>query len=191
MQDQNQPSTEQTPQGTPASTPVAREVPGAQWSRLSWRFAIRFVIAALVGILAIWLIANLQTLLVELALAIVLVTGLSAVTQSLQDYGLPRPAAILLIGLLVLALVVILGVFVIPALIGQTATFVKQLPALAQGAESQLQQVQQRVPSLPLLLAGAAAVLVALTQSPQLALFARLSGIRSSPRSMGIRLLQR
>lgn len=43
----------------------------------------------------------------------------------------------------------IIGVFVIPALLGQTATFVKQLPALMQGAESQLRQVQQRFPFLP------------------------------------------
>lgn len=91
MQDQNQPSTEQALQWNHASTPVAREVPGAQWSRLSWRFALRFVIAALVGILAIWLVANLQTVLMEIFRAIVLVTGLSTVTQSLQDYGLPRP----------------------------------------------------------------------------------------------------
>jgi predicted PurR-regulated permease PerM len=107
------------------------------------------MIAALIGVLAIWLVANLQTLLMELFLAIVLVTGLSSVTRGLQGLGLPRLVAILLIVVLVLALVVVLGVFVIPAVLGQTATLVKRLPAMTQGAESQLQQVEQRFPSLP------------------------------------------
>lgn len=132
-----------------ASIPAALEAPDARWSRLFWRFAIRLVIAALVGVLTIWLVVNLQTLLMELFLAIVLVTGISTVTRGLQGFGLPRLAAILLIVLLVLALVVLIGVFIIPTLLSQTTTFAKQLPALAQGAECQLQQVQQQFPSLP------------------------------------------
>ena len=149
MQDQTPPSTEQTPQGNNASQPATREMPDTRWTRLFWRLAARLVIAALVGVLAIWLVVNLQALLMEIFLAIVLTTGLSTVMQSLQNYGLPRLAAILLIVLLVLALVAIIGVFIIPALLSQTAMFVKQLPALAQEAESQLQQVQQRIPFLP------------------------------------------
>lgn len=138
MQEQTQPPTEHAPQRNNASRPAAREVPDARWSRLSWRLAIRFVVVALVGILAVWLVVNLQTLLMEIFLAIVLTTGLSTVKQSLQGYGLPRLAAILLIVLLVLALVAIIGVFVIPALLGQTATFVRQLPALARSRCSPL-----------------------------------------------------
>jgi predicted PurR-regulated permease PerM len=149
LQEQTQPSTEQAPQEDHTSAPAPRDVPGARESPLSWRFAMRLVIAALVGVLAVWLVANLQTLLMELFLAIVLVTGLSSMTRGLQSLGLPRLVAILLIVAVALALVAIFGVFVIPALLGQTATFVKQLPHLSQGTESQLQQVEQRFPSLP------------------------------------------
>ena len=102
------------------------------------RTVAKAVLVLVAAPVALWLLAQVTTILIELLVALLLTAALDPAVTRLERRGLPRPASVALtvLGLLG-ALALVLGLAV-PALVEQGAGFVRDLPSYAERAEGVL-----------------------------------------------------
>lgn len=92
--------------------------------QISYKTIVFFVLF----ILSLYAVFALRSLFMGLFISILLATGLNPIVTFLEKFKIPRPAAILIVYITILASVSVLIATVIPPLVGQTASLLNSLP---------------------------------------------------------------
>jgi predicted PurR-regulated permease PerM len=114
-----------------------------------WGLALRIMLVGVGLLVALWFVANLYVVLLQILTAIVLATGLSPLVKWLLKRGIPRAPAVLLIYLCFIGVLVLLGVLVLPPAYRETNALVQDLPEYGAQALESISDLQRQVPGLP------------------------------------------
>ncbi len=88
---------------------------------------IIFVVLLLIGI---WLLLQVKSIIILLFLCLILVSALSKPVEWLSSRKIPRPAATLMVYVVVIAIIAFVIGIIVPPLIAQTSEFVSNLPKI-------------------------------------------------------------
>jgi predicted PurR-regulated permease PerM len=145
-----------TPQ--PRASEVNETVAGLT-EAAAWRVAARTVLLAFALVLAVWLVVRLQSVLVQLLLAVILAAGMGPLVNQLAAHPWVtvgrwswRPSRGLVVLVLYLALVLLvslLGAILVPPLVNEIEDLVRRLPGYAADLQAWLLTLPERYPFLP------------------------------------------
>jgi predicted PurR-regulated permease PerM len=115
----------------------------------AWAVAWRIVLLGLAVVVAVWLALAIQTILLQLLVALILATGLSPLVERLHGHGLPRGVSVLLIYVLFLVGLALLGLAVVPPVVDQAQSLITEAPQYPDRAVELLRELRGRFPFLP------------------------------------------
>lgn len=114
-----------------------------------WRLAWRIVALATATILGIWLILNVQPLLVQFLLAIILAAGLHPLVERLHNAGIPRVVSVLLVYSVFLSAISIALLFILPRVVGDLNQVLRLLPEYWGQLLTWIRDLEAALPWLP------------------------------------------
>ncbi len=116
-----------------------------------WALALRIVLAAVAIVGGLWLAYVLLGVLLKVLAAVILATGLQPLVRRLNNAGVPRGAAVLLIYLGLIVALVLFGVAIVPPIVAAISDVVINANAYGEVAIQTLHDLQARFPFLPAL----------------------------------------
>lgn len=99
-------------------------------------------------VVALWLLKQIVGVLLLLFFVAVLAIALNAPTTALQDRGLPRLAAALLVFAAVLLVMALLGWLIVPRLVSETVSLIESIPTLVDQFTAQLARLLRDHPEI-------------------------------------------
>jgi predicted PurR-regulated permease PerM len=120
------------------------QTPPAQFSNLSGRRVVLATLVVVAVCLAFWLLFRFYNVLLILLVAVIISTAIKPVVDSLHRLGLPRPAGVIAIYLLLLALIVGFVLLGVPLISRQITTITAAVPQ----AYEQLREAMLTTPNL-------------------------------------------
>ena len=109
----------------------------------------RLVLLALAAVLGVWLAIHLQDILIQVLIATILAAGITPLTHQLTRIGLPRGLSVILIYLLLILAIVGLGFLIVPPVVAEVQSLVKQAPDFGARFVRSLDALQKQFPFLP------------------------------------------
>jgi predicted PurR-regulated permease PerM len=139
-----------------ATPPVPGRTPLTESA--AWRVMSRTVLFICAIVFTIWLAVRLQTVLVQLLLAVIIAAGMTPLVDRLTMTPLrfgrrrwtpPRALAVLLLYLLLIGTVVLIGSVIIPPVVADTEALVLNIPSYVDDFEGWVLTLPERFPFLP------------------------------------------
>lgn len=118
-------------------------------SASGWFTPVRLVVAGAGALVALWLVVELRSLLLQVLIATILAAGISPLTVRLTRLGLPRGVSVLLIYVLGMLAIVGLGFLLVPPVASQVQSLVRQAPDFGARFVKSLDDLQRQFPFLP------------------------------------------
>src|SRR4051794_34510002 len=117
----------------------------------AFRFGLIGTLGVGLGLLILFSIAQLSTILTYVGAALFLALGLDPIVSWMERKGLPRWASILIVLVGVLALIAGLFLLVIPIIVNETSKAIAQIPHIVDSFTSGdlITQLQKQFPGLP------------------------------------------
>lgn len=135
------------------------EAAGGLTEAAAWRVAARTVLLVFALALTVWLVVRLQTVLVQLLLAVILAAGMAPLVNQLAaqpwvtigrwSWRPSRGLVVLVLYLALVLLVVMLGAVLVPPLVHEIEDLVGRLPGYASDLQAWLLTLPERYPFLP------------------------------------------
>jgi predicted PurR-regulated permease PerM len=125
------------------------------WSEaVAWRVGWRLVLLVFILLLTVWLAVQLRGVLIQVLLAVILAAGMTPLVDGLtageaRRWRPPRALIVLVLYLLLIAVVVLVGLAVLPPLIGEIEDLGRRLPLVVQNLQDWIEALPTRYPFLP------------------------------------------
>ncbi|HEX6797034.1 MAG TPA: AI-2E family transporter [Ktedonobacterales bacterium] len=128
---------------TPAAPPTVAP------TRRGLSASARLVLYALAAVVGVWLAIMLRDILIQVLIATILAAGITPLTTLLTRIGLPRGLSVILIYLLLILAFVGLGFLLVPPVVAEVQSLVRQAPDFGARFVRSLDALQQQFPFLP------------------------------------------
>ena len=121
----------------------------------AWRVASRTVLLVLALLLGLWLVVQLRTVVVQVLLAIILAAGMTplvdrfSATRPFGRWRPPRALVVLALYLVLIALLLLLGLLIVPPLVAEIEDLASGLPSNVEDLRARLRTLPSQYPFLP------------------------------------------
>ena len=139
------------PVAVEADTPAAPTAPPETTTpaRRGLSAPARLVLLALAAVVGVWLAIELRDILIQVLIATILAAGITPLTHQLTRIGLPRGLSVILIYLLLILAIVGLGFLLVPPVVDEVRSLIRQAPGFGERFVRSLDDLQRQFPFLP------------------------------------------
>ncbi len=109
----------------------------------------RLVLLALAAVAGVWLAIMLRDILIQVLIATILAAGITPLTRQLTRIGLPRGLSVILIYLLLILAIVGLGFLLVPPVVDEVRSLIRQAPGFGERFVRSQDDLQRQFPFLP------------------------------------------
>jgi predicted PurR-regulated permease PerM len=133
-----------TPRGDQPSTEAAASHPEVN-PVVTVRTLVVSALLVLAFIALVWMLAQVAQILLLLLIAIVFAEGLRSPVERVEKGKLPRPAAVLVVYVVLLAVLVLLVTLLVSPIVSEVNTLIRQLPTYQHQVSNAVTTIQQRL----------------------------------------------
>ena len=109
----------------------------------------RLVLLALAAVVGVWLAIALRDILIQVLIATILAAAITPLTTLLTRFRLPRGLSVILIYLLLILAFVGLGFLLVPPVVDEVRSLIRQAPGFGERFVRSLDDLQRQFPFLP------------------------------------------